>query len=146
VPYRFGILKIDLKFPRIKTLHQLVHNLESKSPVVEAMKARECPDSELAAELQVFANEDHEKDLVLDGLEYLVNQGFFDDAKKKLLEVLNEDSFYRGFPELAAYGWLERHSLAVKPQVEVNPPGVLNPNGCILDGVLSLYNPVPASR
>jgi hypothetical protein len=56
------------------------------------------------------------------------------------LDVLNEGSFYRGFPELATYGWLERHSIGVKPQVEVKWPDVLNPNGCSLDGILLPYD------
>jgi hypothetical protein len=55
------------------------------------------------------------------------------------LDVLNDDAFYRGFPELATYGWLERHSMHVKPQVDVKFPDVLNPNGCTLDGVLLPY-------
>ena len=104
------------------------------------MKLREGPDSDLAGSLQVFANQEHEKELVLDALECLVNRGLLDEAKSKLLEVLNEQSFYRGFPELATYGWLERHSMWFDPQVKFDPPDVLNPNGCILDGVMALYN------
>jgi hypothetical protein len=132
-------LKIDLKFPRIKTLHQLVKNLESKSSVIEPLKLGDEADRPLGSDLLVFANTDHEKELILDGVEYLVSQGFPGDGKSKLLDVLNEDSFYRGFPELATYGWLERHSIGVKPQVEVKYPDVLNPNGCSLDGVLLPY-------
>jgi hypothetical protein len=83
------------------------------------MKLREGPDSDLAGLLQVFANQEHEKELVLDALEYLVNRDLVDEAKSKLREVLNEASFYRGFPELATYGWLERHSMCFDPQVKV---------------------------
>jgi hypothetical protein len=104
------------------------------------MKLREGSDSNLAGALQVFANRENEKELVLDALEILVNRGLSDEAKNKLLDVLNEASFYRGFPELATYGWLERHSMWFDPQVKFDPPDVLNPNGCILDGVMRLYD------
>lgn len=134
------MLKIDFKFPRIKTLHQLVKNLESKSSVIEPFKLGDTVDKPLAGDALVFANTEHEKELVLDGAEYLVNHGVPGDAKSKLLDILNDDSFYRGFPELATYGWLERHSMGVKPQVDVKHPDVLNPNGCTLDGVLLPYD------
>ena len=88
----------------------------------------------------MFANTEHEKELILDGVEYLVSQGFRDDSKSKLLVVLNEGSFYRGFPELATYGWLERHSIGVKPQVEVKYPDVPNPNGCGFNRILLPFN------
>jgi hypothetical protein len=131
---------MDLKFPRIRTLHQLVRNLESKSPGLESLKLREGPDLELTGSLRVFANDEHEKELVLDGVEDLFKRNFVDDAKSKLLDVLNDSSFYRGFPELATYGWLERHSMWFNPQIKVDHPDVLNPNGSTLDGVLALYN------
>jgi hypothetical protein len=136
---KFEILKFDLKFPRIKTLHQLVKNLESKSSVIEPLKLGDEEDRPLGSDVLLFANTEREKELILDGVEYLLNQGFPGDGRGKLLKVLNEDSFYRGFPELATYGWLERHSIGVKPQVEVKYPDVLNPNGCSLDGILLPY-------
>lgn len=132
-------MKIDLRFPRIKTLHQLVRNLESKSSVIAPLKLGDEADRPLGSDGLLFANTEREKELVLDGVEHLVNEGFTGDAENKLLDVLNEDSFYRGFPELATYGWLKGHSIGVKPQVEVKYPDVLNPNGCTLDGVLLPY-------
>jgi hypothetical protein len=108
--------------------------------VIEPLKLADEADRQLGSDVLVFANTEPEKELILDGVEFLVNQGFPGDAKSKLLDVLNEDSFYRGFPELATYGWLERHSIRVKPQVEVKYPDVLNPNGCSLDGVLLPYD------
>jgi hypothetical protein len=136
---KIEILKFDLKFPRIKTLHQLVNNLESKSSAIEPLKLDDEEDRPLASDVLVFANAEHEKELILDGVEFLVSRGFQADAKSKLLDVLNDDSFYRSFPEVATYGWLERHSMGVKPQVEVKYPDVLNPNGCSLDGILLPY-------
>ena len=45
----------------------------------------------------MFANTEHEKELILDGVEYLVSQGCRGDSKSKILDVLSEGSSIAGF-------------------------------------------------
>jgi hypothetical protein len=127
--------------PRIDTLHQLIDDLEKRSAVIASMGLAKTPDCRLSDELAVFANQDGEKDIIAGALEYLVNKASLDlsGAKTMLEAVLNEKNFSGAFTEVATYGWLGRHALPFKPQVQLSHPEILNPNPTVLDGILELY-------
>ena len=53
---------------------------------------------------------------------------------------MDRSLIYGTFSELATYGWLLRHSLLFEPQVHLDHPDILNPNGSTINGVLGLYD------
>jgi hypothetical protein len=93
---------IDLKHPekeanKCHTLipHQLIDDLERRSSVIGCMALAETPDSRLSDDVGVFANQEHEKDLITEAVEYLVTQASLNlAATKRMLEaVLDENKF-----------------------------------------------------
>jgi hypothetical protein len=63
------------------------------SSAIEPFKLRDEADQQLASDVVMFANTEHEKELILDGVEYLVSQGFPGDSKSKLLDASRKQSF-----------------------------------------------------
>lgn len=127
----------------ITTLHDLIKDLERGSSVVGSMAlGSKLSDFSLEHDLSAFANQQQEKDLVRAALERLVTVRLLDvsDAEDMIRRLLQETSFYGAFFELATYGWMVRHGLPFQPQVRLDPPEVLNPNGCTVDGVLGLFD------
>jgi hypothetical protein len=126
----------------IDTRHQLIDDLEKRSSVIGSMALAKAADSQLGDDVGVFANQEHEKELITKAVEYLVTNASLDlAATKRMLEaVFNENKFSGAFTELATYGWLARPSLPFDPQVELRHPEILNQNPTTLDGILSLYD------
>ena len=54
--------------PHIDTLHQLIDDLEKRSSVIGSMALAETPDLRLGDDVGVFANQEHEKDLITDAV------------------------------------------------------------------------------
>lgn len=127
----------------ITTLHDLIKDLERDSSVISSMAlGSKLSDFSLEHDLSAFANQDKEKVLVQTALERLVTLQLLNisDAEDITRRLLQETSFYGAFFELGTCGWMLRHGLWFQPQVRFNPPEILNPNSCTVDGVLVAFD------
>ena len=68
----------------------------------------------------------------------LLQQKAGDPFVKRLLGELSFQKTYGAFSEMAAYDWMDQAGINFTPQVALGAADVMNPNGSILDGSLTV--------
>ncbi len=123
-------------FP-MKTVYELIHALEVRSPIVATLNlVAEVADATIAGDLFNFGQDLPLINGFADSLEMLSqkNNARADDIKKLTKGLVSERHFYGSFCEIGTYRWLQERDVDFQAQVPRSSSEVLNKNMSELDG------------
>jgi len=133
---------------QIETQHQWVDKLESLSPAVKELNIKRKVDYYYVETVDgigtyndkdafIFANSNLNDELIASSIADLRARSG-DAPVRNLLGELTFRKTYGAFSEMAAYDWLRQAGVEFSPQTRLDAAHVVNPNGSILDGQMTL--------
>jgi len=127
----------------VNTIHGLIAELESRSATVTTMGlSATVADGTLEGAIFNFANQPVDLDRIARCADALVSSGSMNasEVEKGLRLLLAARHFYGQYCELRAYDWLQKHDVKFTAQQKLTGAEVLNPNGCTIDGRLTIVD------
>ena len=84
-----------------------------------------------------MANDSDDLDRVGNTIEELIESGRLSrpDAESMVRDLANNQNFYGNYCELRVYSWLHCQGARFSTQIQLTGTDVLNPNGCVIDGL-----------
>jgi hypothetical protein len=134
--------------PKIFSQHQWINKIETMIPDTVRLNLRRPQDYLYVdtvngqrvwndPDAYNFSNSTDHDNLVRRSV-VLLQQKAGDPFVKRLLGELSFQKTYGAFSEMAAYDWMDQAGINFTPQVALGAADVVNPNGSILDGSLTV--------
>ena len=97
----------------------------------------EIPDAKLGKNASDLANDSDDLDRVGNAIEELIESGRLSrpDAESMVRDLAKNQNFYGNYCELRVYSWLHCQGARFSTQIQLTGTDVLNPNGCVIDGL-----------